>query len=162
MPKSEVARSKMFRDFSVIKDRYIKANYLKYWSLAIRDMSMNYDLKESEVRFMLFAYDLEFFTLDYMAKSYFYQKHNLYQRLVNPLLRKGYIYKHFDKLSPSNTREDHLFREEQKMNYHVRYALSQTGRLMVSKFYRKIEGDEQINVPEDPRSEKMKEILKNR
>ena len=33
------------------------------------------------------------------------------------------------------------------MNYRVRYALSQTGRLMVSKFYRKMEGEEQINVP---------------
>ena len=155
MPKSEVSRQKMFRDFSVIKDRYIKANYLKYWSLAIRDMSMNYDLKESEVRFMLFAYDLEFFTLDYIAEAYFYQKHNMYQRLINPLMNKGYIYKHFDRLSPSQTREDHLFREEQKMNYRVRYALSQTGRLMVSKFYRKMDGDEQINVPLDPRSKEL-------
>jgi hypothetical protein len=147
MPKSEVARSKMFRDFSVIKDRYIKTNHLKYWSLTMRDMSLNYDIKESEMRFMLFAYDLEFFTIDYMAEAYFYNKHNLYQRLINPLRQKGYIYKHFDKLTPSDTREDHLFRDELKMNYRVRYALSQTARLMVSKFYRKIDGEEQINVP---------------
>jgi hypothetical protein len=35
--------------------------------------------------------------------------------------------------------EDHLFREETKMNYRVRYALSQKGRLLVQAFYRKLE-----------------------
>ena len=152
MPKSEVSRSKMFRDFSVIKDRYIKSNHLKYLNLAIRDMSRNYYLKESEIRFMVFVYDLEFFTIDHVADTYFYQRHNMYQRLINPLMNKGYIYKHFDRLSPSQTREDHLFMDELKMNYRVRYALSQTGRLMVSKFYRKMDGEEQINVPTDPRA----------
>ena len=101
----------------------------------MRDMSLNYDIKESEMRFMLFAYDLEFFTIDYMAEAYFYNKHNLYQRLINPLRQKGYIYKHFDKLTPSQTLEDHLFRDETKFNYRVRYALSQKGRMAVQRFY---------------------------
>ena len=60
-------------------------------------------------------------------------------QLVYPLVKEGYLYKHFDKLTPSQSMEDHLFREETKMNYRVRYALSQKGRLLVQAFYRKLE-----------------------
>ena len=74
MPKSEVSRKKMYRDFSVIKDRYIKSNDLKYLNLALRDMAKNYNISEAEIRFMVFIYDLEFFTIDYASKAYFYSK----------------------------------------------------------------------------------------
>ena len=147
MPKSTVSESKMFREFSLIKDKYIKDNSLKYLRLAVRDLSNIYDVSEAELNFMLFIYDLEFFTIRYISEAYFYNKRKVYERLIWPLMKKGYIYKHFDRLKPSQTREDHLFREEHKMNYRVRYALSQNGRLMVSKAYRKIYGEEQINVP---------------
>ena len=152
MPKSEVSKLKMFRDFSVIKDRYIKSNDLKYLNLALRDMAKNYDISEAEIRFMVFIYDLEFFTIDYASDAYFYSKRKLFQRLVRPLKEKGYIYKHFDKTTEMNDALDYMFREEKGRNYRVRYALSQTGRLLVSKFYRKMYGEEQINVPIDPRA----------
>jgi len=98
------------------------------------------------MRFMIFVYDLEFFTMDWIAGQYKYEKRNIGRRLVYPLLKKGYIYKHFDKLTPSAVREDHLFRDETKYNYRVRYALSQNGRLVVSRFYRKMAGEEPISV----------------
>jgi hypothetical protein len=41
-------------------------------------------------------------------------------------------------MSPSQTREDHLFRDETKYNYRVRYALSQLGRLVVERFYNEL------------------------
>lgn len=151
MPKSEVSKLKMFRDFSVIKDRYIKANYLKYLSLALRDMRSNYDISETELRFMVFIYDLEFFTADYVAESYFYSKRKVWQRLIRPLEAKGYIYKHFKEATEGKELEGYMFREERGRHYRKRYALSQTGRLVVSKFYRKMAGEEQINVPIDPR-----------
>lgn len=88
--------------------------------------------------FMLWAYDLEFWTLDYAAEDYGMRKNNLSDRIVYPLIREGYIYKHFDKMTPSQTREDHLFREETKYNYRVRYALTQKGRLLVQRFYNKL------------------------
>jgi len=47
----------------------------------------------------------------------------------------GYIYKHFDKLTPSKEMDDHMFHEETKFNYRVRYALTQKGRLLVQRFY---------------------------
>jgi hypothetical protein len=51
------------------------------------------------------------------------------------------IYKHFDKLTPSDSREDHLFRDETKFNYRVRYALTQRGRIIVQQIYRNLEGE---------------------
>ena len=146
MPKGRVAKTKMFRDFSYQKDKWIKDNYLKNWSIVMSDMLSRYDLSDKEMRFMLFVYDLEFFTMDWIAGEYHYEKRNIGRRLVYPLLKKGYIYKHFDKLTPSTVREDHLFRNETKFNYRVRYALSQNGRLVVSKFYRKMSGEEPISV----------------
>ena len=88
---------------------------------------------------MLWAYDLEFWTLDHASGDYGMNKDKMAERIVDPLSKEGYIYKHFDKMTPSQTREDHLFREETKYNYRVRYALSQKGRLLVQRFYRKLE-----------------------
>ena len=50
-------------------------------------------------------------------------------------MNKGYIYKHFDKLTPSDTYEDHLFRDETKYNYRVRYAITQKARIKVQAFF---------------------------
>jgi len=49
------------------------------------------------------------------------------------------IYKHFERLTPSQTAEDHLFRDETKYNYRVRYAITQKARLLVQAFYRELE-----------------------
>ena len=87
---------------------------------------------------MLWCYDLEFFTIKYAAKDYEYSEKKLAERLVYPLVNEGYLYKHFDKMTPSQTREDHLFREETKYNYRVRYALTQKARLLVQAFYREL------------------------
>jgi len=94
---------------------------------------------EREMNFLLWAYDLEFFTLRYASEDYDYSEKKLAERIVYPLVNQGYIYKHFDKLTPSDTAEDHLFREETKYNYRVRYAITQKARLLVQAFYRKLE-----------------------
>jgi len=135
----------MFRDFKMRKEKWLNKGYLKYLRLATRDITANYDIKESELNFMLFAYDYEFFTLDHMSESYFYHKAKLGERVIFPLMKKGYIYKYYDKLSPTSY-EDAIF-DESKMRYRVRYALTQKARLIVQRFYRKLEGEEQINVP---------------
>jgi len=64
---------------------------------------------------------------------------NLANRTIYPLMRRGFLYKHFDKLTPSAELEDHLFREETKYNYRVRYALTQKGRLLVQRFYHSLD-----------------------
>jgi len=136
MPKSSVRRKRMFRDFSKLPDRYVKHNYLKNLRSATNDfLESNPDLSKSYLHLMLFVYDLEFFTISWVAEEYGMNKKNLADRMIYPLVISGYLYKHFDRLTPSQTLEDHLFRDETKYNYRVRYALSQKGRLAVQRFY---------------------------
>ena len=96
-------------------------------------------LRFSHIEFLLWAYDLQFFTIDYASATLDMNKTNLSNRVIYPLVKKGYIYKHFDKLTPSDTYEDHLFRDETKYNYRVRYAITQRARLLVQRFYRELE-----------------------
>jgi hypothetical protein len=145
MPKRKGDRQKMFRDFSMMKTEGLKANYLKNFDLVIKNTVKTQPITYSEMMFMIFIYDYEFFTIEHIVNVYKRSYMKLEIRLLYPLLKKGYIYKHFDKLSPSQSYEDHLFREETKYNYRVRYALSQKGRMAVAKFYRKMEGDEPID-----------------
>lgn len=139
MPKSLVAKKKMFRDFSPLNQRYVKRNYLKNIRVATQNFCSDNDIFERELNFMLWAYDLEFFTLRYASEDYEYSEKKLAERIVYPLVKHGYIYKHFDKLTPSDTLEDHMFREETKFNYRVRYAITQKARLLVQAFYRYLE-----------------------
>ncbi len=136
MPKSSVKKTRMFREVSKLPERYVKHNYLKNLRNAT-DMFLdsNPDLTKSYLHLMLFLYELEFFTVAWVAENYGMHKKNLADRMIYPLVASGYLYKHFDKLTPSQTLEDHLFREETKYNYRVRYAMSQKGRLAVQRFY---------------------------
>jgi hypothetical protein len=135
----------MFRDFKMRKESWLNNGYAKYLRLVLRDLSNNYDIKESELNFMIFVYDYEFFTLDHISKAYFYHKGKLGERIVFPLMNKEYIYKYYNRLSPTKY-EESIF-DESQMRYRVRYALTQKARLLVQRFYRKLEGEEQINVP---------------
>jgi len=97
------------------------------------------NLRFSHIEFLLWAYDLQFFTIDYASEELDMNKNNLGNRVIYPLVKKGYIYKHFDKLTPSDTYEDHLFRDETKYNYRVRYAITQKARLLIQRMYRELE-----------------------
>ncbi len=120
----------------MLPDKYVKSNYLKNLRSATNEfLDSNPDLTKSYLYLLLFLYDLEFFTISWVAENYGMNKKNLSDRMIYPLLSSGYLYKHFDKLTPSQTLEDHLFRDETKYNYRVRYAMSQKGRLAVQRFY---------------------------
>ena len=140
MPKSRVKRSKMFRDFSFIDKRSVSSNYLKNYKKIMKEAVETYGLSARQILFLIHVYDLEFWTLDYISKSLDERRNQVGIKVLYPLLKKEYIYKHFDKLTPSGTLEDHIFREETKYNYRIRYALSQKGRLLVSRFYNRLEG----------------------
>ena len=136
MPNSTVRKTRLFREVSRLPERYVKHNYLKHLRSATNEfLESNPDLTKSYLHLMLFLYDLEFFTIDYVASEYGMNRKNLADRMIYPMVIAGYLYKHFDKLTPSQTLEDHLFRDETKMNYRVRYAMAQKGRLAVQRFY---------------------------
>jgi len=139
MPKSRVKRSKMFRDFSFIDKRSVSSNYLKNYKKIMKEFVNTYDLSARQILFLIHAYDLEFWTIDYISKSLEERKNQVGIKVLYPLLRKEYVYKHFDKLTPSNTLEDHIFRDETKYNYRIRYAITQKARLLVTRFYNLLE-----------------------
>lgn len=139
MPKSKVRKSRKFREFSKLDDRYLRRNYLKYYRTARLDFCDNHEISGSHLDFLVWAYDLEFFTMDYASSNYEISKRKIGDRIIYPLTREGYVYKHFNRLTPSNTADDHLFREETKMNYRVRYAITQKARMLVQAFYRHLE-----------------------
>jgi hypothetical protein len=139
MPKSAVKKSKLFREFSRLPEKYVKQNHLKNLRNAKNEFIERTKIPGSWLDFMLWCYDLEFFTINYACEKYGMYKTNMADRLIYPMVNEGYMYKHFDKLTPSNTLEDHLFREETKFNYRVRYALSQRGRIAVQRFYNSLQ-----------------------
>ena len=119
MPKSRVKRSKMFRDFSFIDKRSVSSNYLKNYKKIMKEAVETYGLSARQILFLIHVYDLEFWTLDYISKSLGERRNQVGIKVLYPLLNKEYVYKHFDKLTPSGTLEDHIFREETKYNYRV-------------------------------------------
>ena len=139
MPRSKVPKKRMFRDFSLQDKKYIKRNNLKRLKQIRHKVQKEWEVSFAELEFLLWGYDLQFFTIDYASKDLDYNKTNLSNRIIYPLQAKGLLYKHFDKLTPSQTMEDHLFRDETKYNYRVRYALTQKARLLVQAFYRELE-----------------------
>ena len=89
MPKSLVSKKKLFRDFSRLNQRYVKKNHLKYLSPRTVAFCKRYDIFERELNFMLWAYDLEFWTLQYAADDYGYSKKKLSERIVFQLVNEG-------------------------------------------------------------------------
>ena len=65
-------RGKMFREFSKLNQRYVKNNHLKYLRKSVNEFCIKNDIFERELMFMMWAYDLEFWTLSYAAKDYGY------------------------------------------------------------------------------------------
>lgn len=140
MPKSRVSKKRMFRDFSFMKGEFLASNFLKTLHRSRKDFCDSSGVTFSHLEFLLWSYDLEFFTIAYASEDYGMSHDNLANRVIYPLVKQGLLYKHFDKLTPSQSMDDHLFREETKYNYRVRYALSQKGRLLVQRFYRNLVG----------------------
>ena len=138
MPRSRVSKKRMFRDFSFLREGYVANNHLKNLHSVRLSFCDSNDISWSHLEFLIWTYDLEFFTISYASQEYGMNHDNLANRVIYPLVNEGLLYKHFDKLTPSQEMDDHLFREETKYNYRVRYALTQKGRLLVQRFYRSL------------------------
>tara|TARA_E500000318_G_scaffold69716_1_gene64501 strand:- start:461 stop:877 length:417 start_codon:yes stop_codon:yes gene_type:complete len=138
MPKSKVSKKRMFRDFSKLKEKYVNNNFLKNLHSSRKEFCDHHEIDWKHLEFLLWAYDLEFFTIKYAAEEYGYNHNNLANRIIYPLQSEDLLYKHFERLTPSQSLDDHLFRSETKYNYRVRYALTQRARLLVQRFYQSL------------------------
>lgn len=139
MPKSTVNSKKLYREFSKLHERHILRNYCKNLRFAYEVVKERHGLTPGQVEFLLFVYDLEFFTIRYLGSQFGLESGKLAERVIYPCVKAGLVYKHFDKMAPPEDHVDQMMRKENKFNYRVRYALSQQGRLMVQRFYRILE-----------------------
>lgn len=146
MPKSKVSKKKLFREFSVIDDKLIKSNYLKNIKACMKEIHQRKGITPNTMMMLLFCYDLEFFTARHIAKAFNMDETKLKDNFIYPMMERELIYRHFKKLTPSSTITEHLFREENKFTYRVRYALTQKGRMLIAHFYRRMDGEEPINL----------------
>ena len=89
MPKSKIPKGRMFRDFALQDSKYIKRNYLKNFKTVKHKMIESSGLRFSHIEFLLWGYDLQFFTIDHAAKELDMNKTNLSNRVIYPLVRKG-------------------------------------------------------------------------
>jgi hypothetical protein len=139
MPKSRVAKKRMFREFSKLHSRYVPKNYLKNIRALRKDFSKRNNIREKHLEFMLWAYDLEFFTINYASDEMGICHRITSLDYIFYLTQEGFLYKHFNRLTDTKDPNAQMFREDTKFNYRVRYALSQKGRLLVSRFYNELE-----------------------
>jgi len=144
MPKNRVHKRKMFREFVPTKKDLLAHTGLEYILPAYRYCKKEYDLNQGQIFLLLFCYSLEFFTMDYASRQMGLSRQLFGRRFVYPLVTAGYLYKHFDRLAPAGM-EELMFREETAYQYKVRYAISQKGRMFVTRFYRMCAGKEPMN-----------------
>ena len=138
MSKFRKAKKAMFRDFLYKDSEIRKRNYCKDIRKIRRRVCAEKDLRIAEFEFLFWGYDLEFFTIEFASSNFEMPHKRVYDRVIYPLMKKGYVYKYFDRLTSNSSYEDHLFREETKFNYRVRYALSQKAVNSVTAWYREM------------------------
>ena len=87
MPKSKVPKKRMFRDFSRQDKKYIKRNNLKRLKQMRQKVRSQWEISFSDLEFLLWGYDLQFFTIDYAAQDLEMNKTNLSNRVIYPYKR---------------------------------------------------------------------------
>ena len=140
--KSKRSKKKKMREFSKLRSYEYnrERNGLKNLDLALKEMRSQHELNYTFIMIMLFCYDLEFWTADYVAEQLNRSSKKVKELFIYPAMHRDLVYKHFDRLSPGKmTHEEHLFYEETKMSYRVRYALTQKARLLIQQFYKMLE-----------------------
>lgn len=139
MPKSRVADRRMFREFSVMREKYLNKNHLKNLKhVTEKYAGLGKEINIPQLQFMLWVYDLEFFTLKYAHEGFSMSENTIGPRIVFPLMRLDYIYKQFDRKNAAG-KSNAAAKQESPSKYRHRYALTQKGRLLVQRFYTDLE-----------------------
>jgi len=142
---SRYHKGRKIREFSYLNDRYVSKNYMKYYKHAIRDISNSTGLTMNEINVLVFMYDYEFFTSDHLAEALYQSPRKFKNKILYPLQKREWIEKAFDKTKVNEMSfSEALFHE--RSHYKNRYTITQRARLTVQKFYRKLEGQEEIAI----------------
>jgi len=135
---------KKFRDFVYLDNR--PATPAKFYYVGIRWAREHTGLQARQIEFMLFVHDLEFFTAEWVAQQLSVSYPQAKDKLIGPLVRQEYLYKYFDRFAVPLDDEGMWFREEHRWNFRVRYALTQKGKLFLSRFYKIMSGEEKLKL----------------
>jgi hypothetical protein len=149
MSKRSGAYKRMGKEFSLLPARNVNRNYLKYLRHVTKDARQNYGLTPLTLHALFFMYDLEFFTEEYLRENYsMMSRIKNYALVLSPIIKLGHVGIYFNKNSASNeTRQ--MLKLDGGVGYKARYAITQQGRLLIQRFYRKLEGDEAIYLDDD-------------
>jgi hypothetical protein len=138
-----------FRDFAYRDDR--GAPTYKFTWHANKYIKAKYGMIPIQIEFMLFAYDLEFFTIEWMAKQLVKSYNQTKDWLTVKLKKKGFLYDYFSKDDIDIHKDTSMwFREENRWNYRKRYALTQEGRRIVEEWVAIANGTTKIDLEYDP------------
>lgn len=131
----------------MLNERYVNHNYLKYYKLAKRDICTRHGITENELESLLFMYDYEFFTRKHIAKALHQNMLKFYERVLQPLMKKEMIERIYYRSDLDKASMEQLaFLKYNRSNYKARYQITQKARLIVQRFYRKLQGDEVIKI----------------
>jgi len=136
---------KKAREFVKMDKKDIGSNYLKNLRFLNRELRHEAELTPTQFTFLMYVYDYDFFTAHALSEHLSEPIKDIRDLFIYPLVRKGYLFKKFDRLTVPKTPEGEMFSKyEDRYKYRVRYAMSQKGRLFVQRIYRKLEGREPI------------------
>jgi hypothetical protein len=118
-----------FRDFAY-RDNRGEPTYKYVWH-ADRFIKQQYGLLPMHTQFLLFAYDIEFFTIEWMAKQLSKSYNQTKDWLTVKLRKQGLLFDYFSSEDVHLHKDASMwFRQENKWNYRKRYALTQEGRMI--------------------------------
>jgi len=140
MPKSRTHKKKKNREFLMLNDKYVKSNYIKWLDLAVKHITKVTDLTQAELYFLLFAYDYEWFTKSKIAEDYGRSEKKLYENILLPLRKKGYLENYYNHGKTSADIEQSLGITHTP----DKIGMAHKGRHAVQRFYRMLDGSEDI------------------
>jgi len=140
-----------FRDFAYRDDR--GASTYKFAWHANKYIKAKYGLIPIQIEFLLFAYDLEFFTIEWMAQQLVKSYNQTKDWLTVKLKKKGLLFDYFSKDDIDIHKDTSMwFREENRWNYRKRYALTQEGRKIVEEWVAITTGQTKVDLEYDYRA----------
>ena len=147
MNQSRLQQKKQYRDIIYLRTNETpQADYLWNVSVVMDYCTSRYQLRESQIKLMLFIYSMESFLLEPMAKKMNRDPQKLWEKVMKDLVVSDYIYEQLFSNGPE--KEFYATSEPSSRRNGVlkrRWALSTKGRQFVSKFYQYLEGTRNMN-----------------
>ena len=140
-----------FRDFAYRDDR--GPSLYKFAWHANKFMKQEYKLLPIQVDFLLFAYDLEFFTIEWMGQQLSKSYNQTKDWLTVRMKKRELLFDYFSMEDIDIHKDTSMwFRDENRWNYRKRYSLTQQGRMIVERWRDIASGKETVELQYDKKA----------